>query len=88
HRPILYSHKAALGHSLGASGLVAVAINCMIHQLGQVPGNVCTNSPLKTKKIELRQGITNSRIRRSVALASGFGGAMAVVGLEAFDGSK
>ncbi len=42
HSPVLYSHKGAIGHSLGAAGLVAVAINCLCHRNGVVPPNVCT----------------------------------------------
>src|SRR5204862_7358830 len=34
---ILYSHKGALGHSLGAAGLVSVVLNCMSHHKGVVP---------------------------------------------------
>jgi 3-oxoacyl-(acyl-carrier-protein) synthase len=79
--PILYSHKAALGHSLGASGLISVVINCLIHQRGQIPGNVCTDHSLPMEKLILPRCPTSRRIERSLALASGFGGAMAIVGL-------
>ncbi|MEO5740814.1 MAG: beta-ketoacyl synthase N-terminal-like domain-containing protein, partial [Vicinamibacterales bacterium] len=30
----LYSHKGAIGHSLGASGLVSIALNCQSHRHG------------------------------------------------------
>src|SRR5205823_525501 len=47
-RVSVYSHKGALGHSLGAAGLVSVVINCIAHQRGIVPPNVRTTSPLPT----------------------------------------
>ena len=37
--PCLYSHKGALGHSLAASGLVAVVLNVLAHRHGVV--DVC-----------------------------------------------
>jgi 3-oxoacyl-[acyl-carrier-protein] synthase II len=35
--PVLYSHKGALGHSLGASGLVSIVLNSLMHQHNCVP---------------------------------------------------
>jgi 3-oxoacyl-[acyl-carrier-protein] synthase II len=85
--PILYSHKAALGHSLGASGLISIVLNCLIHQRGIIPGNICTTNPLAPKKLILSPQPTRCDIRRSFILASGFGGAQAVVSLCSDDNS-
>jgi 3-oxoacyl-[acyl-carrier-protein] synthase II len=79
--PCLYSHKAALGHSLGAAGLVAVALNCLAHQHQAIPGNIRTTSPLPTNHVTLTPTPTHRRIKRSIALAAGFGGATAAVSL-------
>jgi 3-oxoacyl-[acyl-carrier-protein] synthase II len=79
--PVLYSHKAALGHSLGASGLISVVLNCLIHQHGFIPGNICTTNPLNANKLILSAQSIRRDICRSLVLAGGFGGATAVVGL-------
>ena len=80
-RPALYSHKGAIGHSLGASGLVSVVLNCMSHQTGIIPGNVQTPQPMESSSIEIRTQPTHRNVERSIAIAAGFGGAMAAVGL-------
>jgi 3-oxoacyl-[acyl-carrier-protein] synthase II len=77
----LYSHKGALGHSLGAAGLVSVAINCMIHREGIVPPNVRTQSPLPVGRVSIESAPRRRSVRRSLALAAGFGGSMAAVSL-------
>jgi 3-oxoacyl-[acyl-carrier-protein] synthase II len=77
----LYSHKGALGHSLGASGLVSVVINCMCHQTGMVPPNINTIEPLKCENIRIGRGIARRTVRRSIIHAAGFGGPTAVVSL-------
>jgi 3-oxoacyl-[acyl-carrier-protein] synthase II len=79
--PIVYSHKGALGHSLGAAGLVSVVVNCLAHRGGRVPGNVRTTWPLATKRVRLSEKPLHEPIRRSIAVAAGFGGAMAAISL-------
>ena len=82
--PSLYSHKGALGHSLGAAGLVSVALNWMAHRQGFVPPNVGTNDPLPATSVRIHRagdGGVERRVGRSVAVAAGFGGATAVVSL-------
>jgi 3-oxoacyl-[acyl-carrier-protein] synthase II len=78
--PLVYSHKGALGHSLGAAGLVAVVLNCLMHQAGQVPPNVQTHQPLPTH-LTISRNTEKRCIHRSIALAAGFGGAVAAVSL-------
>ena len=80
-RPVLYSHKGALGHSLGSAGLVATAINWLIHRTGKVPGNVRTINPLAAPRLTLSAEVVHHRVARSLMIASGFGGAMACVSL-------
>ncbi len=80
-RPILYSHKGAIGHSLGASGLVSVVLNCQCHRTGIVPGNVNTVEPIPHSRLTLSNKIKNHDVRHSIVIASGFGGPTAVVGL-------
>jgi 3-oxoacyl-[acyl-carrier-protein] synthase II len=80
-KPLLYSHKGAIGHSLGAAGLISVVINALAHERGMVPPNAGTTSPLPTRHVVVHREAVRRPIRRSVALASGFGGACAAVGL-------
>jgi 3-oxoacyl-[acyl-carrier-protein] synthase II len=80
-RPVVYSHKAALGHSLGASGLLSIVLNCQSHAAGVVPPNVRTTEPLPTRNVAIPQAITRRPIGRSLAVAAGFGGPTAVVSL-------
>jgi 3-oxoacyl-[acyl-carrier-protein] synthase II len=79
--PTLYSHKGALGHSLGAAGLVSVVLNVKSHQTGIVPPNVQTTEPLPTDRLEISRHIARRPIRRSLAVAAGFGGGIAAVAL-------
>jgi 3-oxoacyl-[acyl-carrier-protein] synthase II len=77
----MYSHKGALGHSLGAAGLVSVVINVMSHQMGIVPPNVRTTQPLPMTKVRMNQSISYRDVQRSIAIAAGFGGALAAISL-------
>jgi 3-oxoacyl-(acyl-carrier-protein) synthase len=77
--PSFYSHKGALGHSLGVAGLVAVVLNCLAHKHGIVPPNIQTRRPLSMRKMTLSADSVDRPIHRSVALASGFGGSAAAV---------
>ncbi|MDB5320057.1 MAG: 3-oxoacyl-[ACP] synthase, partial [Phycisphaerales bacterium] len=79
--PCLYSHKGALGHSLGAAGLVSVVLNVLAHRHGQIPGNVRTARPLPTRAISIDRVARRFPIHRSLTLAAGFGGATAAVTL-------
>jgi 3-oxoacyl-[acyl-carrier-protein] synthase II len=81
NNPPIYSHKAALGHSLGAAGLVSVVLNCQVHRTGIVPPNINTADPLPTR-LKISRQIERKAVRRSVAVASGFGGALAALSLE------
>lgn len=79
--PTIYSHKGALGHTLGASGLVAAVLNVMSHRHGTVPGNVNTAHPLRTTAGRIEQASVKRAVRQSLIIAAGFGGATGVVGL-------
>ncbi|MGA2442607.1 MAG: beta-ketoacyl synthase N-terminal-like domain-containing protein [Tepidisphaeraceae bacterium] len=76
---ILYSHKGALGHSLGAAGLISAVLNCMSHTHALVPPNVRSTHPLPTANLRFSTSPTPHPITRSLALAAGFGGPLAVV---------
>lgn len=80
-RASLYSHKGALGHSLGAAGLVSVVINVLCHRAGLVPPNVNTHHPLPARHVQIDPHAVARPIQRSLAAASGFGGPAAVVSL-------
>lgn len=78
----VYSHKGALGHSLGAAGLVSVVLNVVCHRTGTIPPNVKTNDPLPTRGVTIRPHLVHRTIHRSLAIAAGFGGAIAAVSLK------
>ena len=79
--PSVYSHKGALGHSLGAAGLVSVALSCMMHAKRVVLPNVQTKRPLATRRVRIRTGATAHATRRSIVVAAGFGGPTAAISL-------
>jgi 3-oxoacyl-[acyl-carrier-protein] synthase II len=79
--PSIYSHKGALGHSLGAAGLVSVALNCMMHAKRVIPPNVQTKKPLPTRRVGIVTDAKAQATRRSICVAAGFGGPTAVISL-------
>ncbi len=76
--PIVYSHKGALGHGVGAAGVVAAVLNCQSHRRGMIPPNVQTRAPLHTS-LSLPREATVRPIHKSLAIAAGFGGSIGVV---------
>jgi 3-oxoacyl-[acyl-carrier-protein] synthase II len=86
--PSLYSQKGALGHSLGAAGLVAVVINCLSHRDGVVPPNVHTCEPLNTGVLQIHHGLRRRSIDCSIAIAAGFGGAVGAVTMKRVKSEK
>jgi 3-oxoacyl-[acyl-carrier-protein] synthase II len=79
--PNVFSHKAALGHSLGAAGLISVVLNCIAHERCVIPPNARTDRPLRAERVEISRDSVRRQVRRSIAIAAGFGGPTAVVGL-------
>ena len=79
--PLVYSHKGALGHSLGASGLVSTALSCLMHRRGVVLPNARTTNPLATRGVQIHSSAKSQAIGRSIITAAGFGGPIAVVSL-------
>jgi len=77
--PRIYSHKGALGHSLGASGLVSVILNYLIHSHGIVPPNATTPSPIDSGRLRIEPQSMPRRVNRSLAISAGFGGAIAAM---------
>ena len=76
----LYSHKAALGHTLGASGLVSAVLNVLCHRWQAVPPNVNTRRPMPTR-LQVSGQADERPIRRSLACAAGFGGGVTARGV-------
>jgi 3-oxoacyl-[acyl-carrier-protein] synthase II len=79
HPTWLYSHKGALGHSLGAAGLLSVVLNIESHRRGLILPNVQTRNPLRTRRVVLNREAAKASVHRSLAIAAGFGGPTAVV---------
>jgi 3-oxoacyl-[acyl-carrier-protein] synthase II len=80
--PHLFSHKGAIGHTLGAAGLISLVLNVFMHRLGTIPPNTNTTRPLEIAEARIESIRVDRRIRRSLSIAAGFGGATAVVGLQ------
>jgi 3-oxoacyl-[acyl-carrier-protein] synthase II len=79
--PVVYSHKGALGHSLGASGLVSTALSCLMHRQQLVLPNVRTSKPLATRGVQIVSSAKRQASARSLVTAAGFGGPIAVISL-------
>lgn len=79
--PTVYSHKGALGHTSGAAGLVSIVINVMAHRHGIVPANARLEQPIPSPGLSIEARQVSRPVRRSVAIAAGFGGHIAVVSL-------
>jgi 3-oxoacyl-[acyl-carrier-protein] synthase II len=79
--PLVYSHKGALGHSLGAAGMMSLVLSCLMHRHSIIPPNVQTRMPLPTRRVRINREAIHTPIQRSLAVAAGFGGATAVVSL-------
>jgi len=78
-KTFLYSHKGALGHSLGSAGLLSVVLNHQSHRTGIIPPNAQTRNPMPTRTVILSQNAVEARVHRSLSIATGFGGPTAVV---------
>jgi 3-oxoacyl-[acyl-carrier-protein] synthase II len=79
--PSIYSHKGALGHSLGAAGLISIVLNCLSHRSGIVLPNVQTHRPMPSERAHIAKESVQRSIKRSIAIAAGFGGAMGTISL-------
>lgn len=79
--PVVWSHKGALGHSLGAAGLLAVALSCLCHREAIVPPMPTCWTPLNTTGVRVEPRGAQLKIQCSIVIASGFGGATAAVKL-------
>jgi 3-oxoacyl-[acyl-carrier-protein] synthase II len=77
--PFIYSHKGALGHSLGASGLLAVVLNYLIHSHGIIPPNARTTTPIPAGRLRIERESVARPVKRSLAISAGFGGAIAAM---------
>jgi 3-oxoacyl-(acyl-carrier-protein) synthase len=77
--PAIYSHKGALGHSLGASGLVSAVLNYLIHSHGIVPPNATTPSPINSDPLRIEAQGVRRQVNRSLAISAGFGGTIAAM---------
>lgn len=78
--PPVYSHKGALGHTLGASGLLSVALTLKMKQSGRVPAQPWLADPMPT-----RLGLSPSEATfaaPALVISLGFGGPIAAVLLE------
>lgn len=77
--PAIYSHKAALGHTQGAAGMIGVVLNVLMHRYQTVLPNPNTIVPLSSQHLLIPTQPLARPIRRSIILAAGFGGAIAGV---------
>lgn len=83
-QPVVYSHKGAIGHTLGAAGLIAVVINAMVHRHGIIPPNINTTCPLPAPGLILQTQGLERTVQSSLCLAAGFGGSAGIVRLDSY----
>jgi 3-oxoacyl-[acyl-carrier-protein] synthase II len=79
--PFLYSHKGALGHSLGAAGLMSVVLSCAMHERSIVLPNTRTRNPLASARVQIGGDAIGTGMEHGICVASGFGGPTAVISL-------
>jgi 3-oxoacyl-[acyl-carrier-protein] synthase II len=76
----VYAVKGALGHGLGAAGLVSVVIACLCAQTGRRPTMPWLDEPMAVTSDKLllqKNMMTNGAINRQAIFAAGFGGHVA-----------
>lgn len=75
----IYAAKGALGHGLGAAGLVSTVLACMCAQTGRRPPMPWLDQPMVTSdKLQLQKPASSkSDINRQAIFAAGFGGHVA-----------
>lgn len=81
-RPHLFSHKAALGHTQGAAGMIAVVLNVMMHERRKVLPIANLQNPLESRSVIFPVQCEYRFLRRSWVLAAGFGGVVAGISLQ------
>lgn len=80
--PVVYSHKGAIGHTLGAAGLIGSVLTCeMMKRQVSLP-NAQLIDPLPAGHVRISPWSVSQRIRHAVVLAAGFGGAEAAIRLD------
>jgi 3-oxoacyl-[acyl-carrier-protein] synthase II len=81
-RPVpVFSHKAALGHTLGASSLVSVVLTAESHRRSLTLPNTTSDHPAQSRFGSVESTSRSVTIRRSLVTAAGFGGAIAAATL-------
>jgi 3-oxoacyl-(acyl-carrier-protein) synthase len=78
----LYSHKAAIGHSMGAAGLISIVLNRLMHRRGLVLPNTNTLAALPARSCVMSSSAISRTVQRSLCAAAGFGGSTAVIRLK------
>lgn len=84
-RPPVYSHKHAIGHTQGAAGLIAVVVNLRSHQEHLILGNTASTQAMPDLGNQLQTVPKQKQVKRSIAIAAGFGGSIACVSISNFD---
>jgi 3-oxoacyl-[acyl-carrier-protein] synthase II len=77
----VFSHKAAIGHTLGASSLVSVVLTAETHRRSMTLPNVASDHPAESRFASIESSSRSLTIRRSLVTAAGFGGAIAAATL-------
>jgi len=77
----VYSHKGALGHSLGAAGLLALALSVQMHRTSTIPPHVPNIPILPSHRAILSPHAVSHHVKQTITLATGFGGGIAGVRL-------
>ena len=84
HQPVILSTKGATGHTLGASGTIALALSLLTLQTGHIPPCVGLSNPAFSLNFAGNQWQPNS-LQTGLIFSFGFGGQNAVLSVQ---GSK
>ncbi len=75
--PQVYAHKGALGHGLGAAGLVSLVLACLCAKTNRRPPMPWLTSPIASPFLSPKPQAANAKLTTHALFAAGFGGHVA-----------
>lgn len=81
-QPHIFSHKASMGHTQGAAGMIGVVLNVMMHERRTILPLANLQQPITTRSVIYPLRREQRFLHRSWVLAAGFGGVVTGVSLQ------